>query len=79
VGPAALLVALILGFPVVFGIYRSLFRIEILNPSRPFIGLGNYTDLFSDPLFWSAMANPSSSSPAAWFWAASLRCTSRSH
>jgi ABC-type sugar transport system permease subunit len=56
VGPAALLVALILGFPVVFGIYRSLFRIEILNPSRPFIGLGNYTSLFSDPLFWSATA-----------------------
>jgi multiple sugar transport system permease protein len=56
VAPATLLVAVILGFPVVFGIYRSLFRIEILNPSRPFIGLENYTDLFSDPLFWSAMA-----------------------
>lgn len=53
--PAILIVGVILGFPVLYGIYRSLFRIEVLDPDRPFIGLANYTELFSQPLFYSAL------------------------
>lgn len=55
VAPAALLVAIILGFPVIFGVYRSFFRIRILDQDRPFVGFDNYTALFSDPNFYSAL------------------------
>lgn len=54
-GPAVLIIAIVLAFPVLYGIYRSLFRINVLLPTEPFVGLANYTALFSDPLFWSAL------------------------
>lgn len=53
--PVVAIVAIVLGFPVIFGIYRSLFRINILDPNRPFVGVENYLELFSDPLFYGAL------------------------
>jgi sn-glycerol 3-phosphate transport system permease protein len=38
-------------------IYQSLFRINLLNPDRSFLGLGNYLALASQPLFWQVLRN----------------------
>ena len=53
--PAIIAVSLILAFPVAYGIYQSLFRVEFLGGPRSFVGLANYTDTFADPGFHSAL------------------------
>ncbi|MBF6949147.1 sugar ABC transporter permease, partial [Acinetobacter baumannii] len=41
-------------YPTFRGIYFSLTRYNVLGKPH-FIGFGNYTKLFADPLFWNAM------------------------
>jgi multiple sugar transport system permease protein len=41
-------------YPTIRGIYFSLTRYNVLGTPH-FIGLGNYTKLVNDPLFWNAM------------------------
>ncbi len=55
--------AAFLGWPFFYGLYISLFEFDFLRPEyRPFVGLGNYANLF-DPQslqfadFWRAMQN----------------------
>lgn len=52
--PAMIIVAVFLGFPVLFAAWQSLFRISPLSREQPFVGLGNYIDVFSQAQFWSA-------------------------
>jgi multiple sugar transport system permease protein len=44
-------------FPILFALYLSLHRWDVLKPDKPFIGLANYTHLLGDPLFWNALGN----------------------
>ena len=44
-------------FPILFALYLSLHRWDVLKPHKPFVGLTNYTHLLGDPLFWNAMFN----------------------
>lgn len=53
--PAIAMVSLILGYPVLYGLYQSLFRAESLGGDRTFVGVENYTDRFVDPEFHSAV------------------------
>lgn len=53
--PALIAVAVILAFPVLFAAWQSLFRIRLLEDEEPFVGLGNYIDVFSEAQFWSAL------------------------
>ena len=48
--------AVFLAWPVVYGIYISLFEWNPLKGSR-FVGLANYLELFHEPRFWNAVAN----------------------
>src|SRR5215218_9543950 len=54
-----LFVAFVLG-PIVYGLYISLHRYDFTLPNKPFVGLENYTDLFTPgsvtfETFWRAM------------------------
>ena len=53
--PAVLTVSAILAYPVLAGIYQSLFRAPELGLDEEWVGLGNYTDLFSSEEFWSSL------------------------
>ncbi len=53
--PAFLLVSAILVYPVLYAIYRSLFRADNLGDPEVFVGFGNYADMFTDPAFFAAL------------------------
>ncbi|GAB4208563.1 MAG: sugar ABC transporter permease [Roseiflexaceae bacterium] len=61
--PHLVFFAAFLGWPLVYGIYISLFDFDFLRPEyRPFVGLGNYQNLFTPGSiqfaeFWRAMGN----------------------
>lgn len=54
--PAMTIVAVFLAFPVLYAAWQSLFSISPFGSEQPFVGLGNYIDVFSQPSFWSALA-----------------------
>ena len=54
--PATIAVTAILAFPVVYGIWQSLYRPEILGAPTEWVGFQNYIDMFQDSDFnayWS--------------------------
>ncbi len=53
--PAVLTVSAILAYPVLAGIYQSLFRAPELGLDEEWVGLQNYTDLFQGEPFWSSL------------------------
>jgi ABC-type sugar transport system permease subunit len=54
--PAVIFFAVFSVFPVFYGLWLSLTKSSLLDPSR-FVGLGNYTALPDDPLFGTALVN----------------------
>ena len=48
--------SVLLAYPILRGVYMSLFDWGIFGP-RDFLGLGNYLELLNDPRFWSALQN----------------------
>ena len=48
--------SVLLAYPILRGVYMSLFDWGIFGP-RDFLGLGNYIGLLNDPRFWSALQN----------------------
>lgn len=53
--PSILLVAAILGFPVLYGVWQSLFRRETLASDPEYVGFLNYTEMFSSDAFWHSL------------------------
>lgn len=53
--PAMIAVAAMLAFPVLYGIWESLFRAPIFGAPDEFVGFANYTEMFSNPAFTSAL------------------------
>jgi len=53
--PAIIVVTAILVFPVLYGIWQSLYRPEIFGAPPEWVGLQNYTEMFRGPDFWSAL------------------------
>ena len=43
--------------PLLFALYISFFQWDLLRAEKPFVGLANYRELASDPLFWNALRN----------------------
>lgn len=52
--PSVVVVAAILAVPVVYGLYKSLFRAEFFAGPENFVGLENYRDMLHDPSFQHA-------------------------
>jgi multiple sugar transport system permease protein len=45
-----------LAIPILYGLWVSLFRYELVSPDPPeFRGLGNYVEAMRDPLFWNGL------------------------
>jgi multiple sugar transport system permease protein len=54
--PVMTVLMLVAVFPIVYSLYLSFFRIKLTRPNQtPFVGLKNYTDLFTDELFWTSV------------------------
>jgi multiple sugar transport system permease protein len=44
-------------FPILYSLYLSFFRIKLTRPNRtPFVWFDNYSDLFTNDLFWISVA-----------------------
>lgn len=57
-GPALLLMALIVAYPLLQALRLSLFSISFLKPAAAkFVGLKNYVDIIKDPLFRRSVVN----------------------
>ena len=56
ISPFYILFIIFMLFPIVAGFTVSFFRWDGISPLR-FIGLRNYQNLFTDPLFWKALYN----------------------
>lgn len=54
-GPAIVLVAAVLGFPVLYGIWQSLFTRETLGSPLEWVGLANYVAMFGSAAFWQSL------------------------
>jgi raffinose/stachyose/melibiose transport system permease protein len=57
VAPAVLLLAVFVYYPVVDNLRLSLFRWNAFSPKETWVGLDNYVNLTSDPVFWGALFN----------------------
>lgn len=53
--PSIILVAAILGFPVIFGVWQSLYRRDQLADPLEYVGLENYFDMFNSDAFWHSL------------------------
>ncbi|MQA80094.1 MAG: ABC transporter permease subunit [Streptosporangiales bacterium] len=53
--PSVVIVSLLLGFPVLYGVYKSLFRAERLGAPQEFVGLRNYADMFKSAEFLASL------------------------
>ena len=53
--PAIFVVSAVLAFPVLYGIWQSLYRAPELGLDEEFVGGLNYVDMFRDPDFWSSL------------------------
>lgn len=55
--PVMLVLMAVAVFPIVYSLYLSFFQIKLTRPNRtPFVWFENYTDLFSNELFWTSVA-----------------------
>lgn len=53
--PGLLVILTMLGIPLVYAIVQSLYRVDLLRPGTPFVGLQNYVNVFNSPQFWSSL------------------------
>ncbi len=57
VAPYFIVFLVLAGGPLVYTLYMSFFDRKIFDKNPPFIGLRNYTDLWSDPLWITVLVN----------------------
>lgn len=55
--PAAIVLGVFHFFPIIFAFYVSLLRWNMIDPVRPYVGIGNYTRLLHDEKFLAALGN----------------------
>lgn len=55
--PAYLIIGLTMGYPIIYNIFASFWKWNLLVSTTPeqFVGLGNYTRAFYDPEFWYSL------------------------
>lgn len=55
--PVALITAVFFVFPMVNALYYSVVDFDGLDPTPPFVGLRNFTEMFTDSATWHALGN----------------------
>lgn len=54
--PAILVLVAVVGYPILQAVWDSLFSYKLTNPdARSFVGLGNFTLILSDAIWWQAL------------------------
>ena len=54
--PGLLMLAIVMGFPLVYAAIISVSSLTLLKPSlTPLVGVANFATMMSDPLFWGAL------------------------
>ena len=53
--PSLLVICALLVYPVLYGVWLSLFQKHSFFPEQKFIGLANYLYLMKDPYFWTSL------------------------
>jgi len=56
-GPSLLHLAVFIFTPILFSAYLSFHQWDVVVAEKPFIGLGNFSELAGDEEFWNAMKN----------------------
>ncbi|MEK9137539.1 MAG: sugar ABC transporter permease, partial [Bacteroidota bacterium] len=57
IGPAALIIAFVVVFPLLYSLYLSFTSYTLLKPVPNWVGLRNYVRLLDDDVFWLAFGN----------------------
>lgn len=57
IAPATLHLVVFAIFPMVFSVFLSFYKWNLLTSERSFMGLANYSYAMRDPLFWNALWN----------------------
>lgn len=57
IAPAIIVMLIVIGYPLVYTIYRSFYFTDARDPSWTWIGIRNYHDILSDSLFWKVTKN----------------------
>ncbi|HET6739168.1 MAG TPA: sugar ABC transporter permease [Kribbella sp.] len=55
--PVAVVTAVFFVFPMLNALYYAVVDFDGLDPTPPFVGLGNFTEMFTDPATWHALGN----------------------
>jgi len=55
--PALIVLAVVVGYPIVEAVIESFSNQSLVNPESGFIGGTNYSQLYHDPLFWESLRN----------------------
>ncbi|WP_371400505.1 sugar ABC transporter permease [Kribbella sp. NBC_00662] len=55
--PVAIVTAVFFVFPMANALYYSVVDFDGLDPTPPFVGLRNFTEMFTDPATWHALGN----------------------
>lgn len=55
--PALIIIALFTVVPIIFAIYMSFNKVDIVAGKYEFIGIANFQNLFADTKFWAAASN----------------------
>lgn len=55
--PSLILILAFVVAPLVFSLYLSVHRWDVVSPEKPFVGLQNFLGILQNPLFWNALKN----------------------
>jgi ABC-type sugar transport system permease subunit len=55
--PVTVITAVFFLFPMLSALYYSVVDFDGLDPTPPFVGLDNFTEMFTDPATWHALGN----------------------
>ncbi len=55
--PNFLLLGVFVFWPIIYSLYLSFFKWNMISPKKTFLGFANYSRLFSDPVFWQITRN----------------------
>jgi ABC-type sugar transport system permease subunit len=55
--PNFLLLAVFVFWPILYSLYLSFYRWNMIAPRKTFYGFDNYINMMEDPVFWQAMRN----------------------
>jgi len=55
--PNFLLLGVFVFWPIIYSLYLSFFKWNMISPRKTFLGFSNYQSLFNDPVFWQVTRN----------------------